>query len=49
MIARVPDCFRRKVGVRCLEFLKGNNVGFGFTKPAKQVRRAAVDVVDVGR
>jgi hypothetical protein len=47
MIVRLPDCLRRKVGVRSLQFLKADNVGFRFAKPVKQIRQAAVDVVDV--
>jgi hypothetical protein len=47
MTARLPDCFRGKVGVRCFQFLKADNLGFRFAKPGKQVPQAAFDVVDV--
>lgn len=47
MIPRLPDCFRRKVDIRRLEFLKANNVGFCSAKPVKEVRQTAIDVVDI--
>ena len=37
VIARLPDCFRRELGVRSLQFLKADSVGFRFAKPVKQV------------
>ena len=47
MIARLPDCLRRKLGVRGFELLKAHDVGLGFAKPVQQVRQATVDVVDI--
>jgi hypothetical protein len=47
MITRLPDCLRRKLGVRGFEFLKAHDVGLGFAKPVQQVRQSAVDVVDI--
>jgi hypothetical protein len=47
MIARLPDCLRRKLGVRGFELLKANDVGLSFAKPVQQVCQATVDVVDI--
>ena len=47
LIARLPDCFRWELGVRSLQFLEANRVGFRFAKPVQQVGQASVDVVDV--
>ena len=47
MITRLPDCLRRKLGVRGFEFLKADDVGLIFSNPAEQVRQATVDVVDL--
>ena len=47
LITGLPDCVRRKLGVRGFEFLKADDVGLGLAKPAEQVRQATVDVVDV--
>ena len=47
MITRLPDCLRRKLGVRGFEFLKTHDVGRAFAKPAQQIPQATVDVVDV--
>jgi hypothetical protein len=47
MIARLPDCLRRKLGVRGFELLKADNVGLGFAEPVHEVRQATVDIVDI--
>ena len=47
MIARLPDCLRRELGVRGFELLKAHDVGLGFAEPVQQVRQATVDVVDI--
>ena len=47
LVTGLPDCVRRELGVCGFEFLKAHDVGFGFAKPAEQVRQAPVDVVDV--
>ena len=47
MIARLPNCLRRELGVRGFKLLKTHDVGLGFAKPVQQVRQATVDVVDI--
>src|SRR3984957_8602654 len=47
MIARLPDCLGRELGVRGFELLKADDVGLGFVKPVQQVRQPTVDVVDI--
>jgi hypothetical protein len=47
LVARLPDCVRRELGVCGFELLKAHDVGLGFAKPVQQVRQATVDVVDV--
>jgi hypothetical protein len=47
MIARLPDCLRRELGVRGFELLKAHDVGLGFAEPVQQVRQATIDVVDI--
>jgi hypothetical protein len=47
MIARLPDCLRRELGVHGFELLKAYDVGLGFAEPVQQVRQATVDVVDI--
>jgi hypothetical protein len=47
MITCLPDCLRRKLGVRRFELLKAHDVGLGFAEPIQQVRQATVDVVDI--
>jgi hypothetical protein len=47
VISRLPDCPRWKLSVRRLQFLKTDDVGFGFAEPVKQVREAAMDIVNV--
>jgi hypothetical protein len=42
MIPRLPDCLRRKLGVRGFELLKAHDVGLGFTEPVQQVRQATL-------
>ena len=47
LIARLPDCLRRELGVRGFEFLKTHDVGLGFTEPRQKVAQATIDVVNV--
>src|SRR6202042_3107643 len=47
MIARLPDCLRRKLGVRGFVLLKADDVGLGFAEPVQQVRQGTIDVVDI--
>ena len=47
VIAGLPDCVRRELGVGGFEFLKAHDVRLGLSKPAEQVRQATGDVVDV--
>jgi hypothetical protein len=47
MIARLPDCLRRELGVRGFDFLKAHDVGLSLAKPVEQIRQATVDVVDI--
>jgi hypothetical protein len=47
VIAGLPDCVRRELGVCRFEFLKAHDVGRGFSKPVEQVSQATVDDVDV--
>src|SRR6202030_3564766 len=47
MIARLPDCLRRELGVRSFDSLKAHDVGLSVAKPVEQVRQATVDVVDI--
>jgi hypothetical protein len=47
MISRPPERLRWELAVCGFEFLKAHDVGHSFPKPAKQVRQATIDVVDI--